>query len=515
MTLQGTGVGITNNSTAAQTFNTAVTTKGGSAFFKALGGGGNLIFNGTVTTPASSGLTITNNTKDQLSQTTNGGNVISAGQVVFAGSNSILGTGITLNGNLVLANPYALSGAGTVTLGYSGAMLTYASDTPLASTNLILSNAVGNANWGTVIMDRATRGAGVTNVIDSLGLGTPTAGQVGFRILGGGNVTSPGTLIVTNATTVNLPSGKFTTIVANGANIILNKLVYTNPATVNITTTGVYLDGTSSGNRILGNITNAVAASFTNFVTLVKAGSGTWSLSGSNTSFTNPILEAGALVIDYSVTNNQFFTGSPGSAASNILSPTTNMLALGGTLSFVGGANQTNTQSIIYFTNATANLVGALEINVVGGSGGAMVLSITNFGTTAGAFGSANFNIGGGGTVTVTGGTANSLLGWSSYFKLIYNGVNFAALDANKNVVGATTQLTQITASSTSVLAGYINGSLTNGNLTNYLVRISNTANSDFFNLGGGTLTMSSGASDQMLYSGGQDGQYMITNGTF
>ena len=499
---------ITNQSTAAQTFNipTKVSSSGN---LKAGYGGGNLIFNGNITF-GGFGMTIVSNT---VTSAANGGNVISAGQVVYNGSNAFAGNNITDNGFLVLGNQYALgtgvTSAGTVTLGGIGAVLNFAIDTALANTALVISNTPSQGNFGTIILNRATRGAGITNTINSIYMGA----QAGLRVMGGGNSTSPGTLLVTNAITVtNTTSGKLTAIVANGANLVFN--TFSLGSTNANVTNNIYLDGTSTGNRILGAMTNTITGgTTTNFMAFTKAGLGTWSLSGASTYTTNTILEAGTLAIDFSVATNQLFAGSPASPVSNILPSGNNVLAQAGTLSFIGAAGVNNTQALGFLGSNSGVVSGAVDVNVNGGAGGTMAVTIANL-TSGAALGSINFNIGASGTVTDSGGAANSLLRAGVYYYAIYNGNNFAVLDANKNVVGATSQLTQITAASTTVNTGYINGSLTNANLTNYLVRISNTADSDFFNLGGGTLTMSAGASDQILYSGGQNGPYMITTTT-
>jgi fibronectin-binding autotransporter adhesin len=167
-------------------------------------------------------------------------------------------------GKVIAANTAAFGNAGQIVT-LNGGTVEFATDT--ASNSYVLNQ--NTSNNGTVILNRATSDTAITYSMGTAQLGR----SVNFNVQKGGNVTDTPTLTLAG---LSLTAG------STGGNTILN------PTTANISITGgvsstsnfaknLQLDGTSTGNTISGDITNG-----TNVVTLIKANTGTWTLSGSN-----------------------------------------------------------------------------------------------------------------------------------------------------------------------------------------------------------------------------------------
>ena len=233
------------------------------------------------------------------------GKVVASNTAAFGNANQI----VTING-----------GTGTT----AGSTLEFATD---AAPNSYVLN-IGSINNGTVILNRASSGTAGT-----YSMGTATLGRsVLFNVQKGGNVTDTPTLTLTGITFSAGSSG--TTIL--------------NPTTANISITGgvssgtnfaktLQLAGTSTGNTISGNITNG-----TNVVTVTKANSGTWTLSGATNSYTGGTnVNAGTLLL---------------SGAGNMPTTGTLLVAAGGNFSLADGTVRTATTTALLSLASGAGL---------------------------------------------------------------------------------------------------------------------------------------------------------------
>jgi autotransporter-associated beta strand protein len=228
-----------------------------------------------------------------------------AGTVTLAGDNSA-GTGTTSisGGTLLVTNVNALNTTGPVGISSTtdSGTLHLATD---SSVNAFRLNGSSN-HPGTVILDRATAGAGITHFSGAAVLG----GNV-WTVEAGGNVTS-GTPVLSIAS-LNLAAGSASTCTFNPttASIVI-------PGEVTIGSSNAAktlgLSGDSTGNEISGDISNGL-----NTVSLRKLGISTWTLSGANSYTGATTIEQGILAFatsDQSLTGGLTF-GSANGAAEN------------------------------------------------------------------------------------------------------------------------------------------------------------------------------------------------------
>jgi len=357
-------------------FGGGVTVGNGTIYFNKLGSAGqnsSLGTNGTITVSGPSA-------------TTTGGlrwigttNEISDKTIVVAGTTgglSLLANGAT-NASLTLNGNINSTGAGSKTLTFGG-----------YSTNTLTLNGVINENGGT----------------NSVVIGTSSSGTV---VLGNNNNSFSGAITVTNGTagqytylstanignagqnstlgkngTINIGSSSSTAFTAlkytgtgETSDKVINLAGTTGGATLDQSGTGnlkfssamtatgvgaktVYLSGSSAGTgELAGNISDLNG----NVITMSKAGSGTWNLSGSNSySGTTTVKDTGVLKVNSTSALSQktSLLGSSGSATT-------------GTLDLTAGGN--------YVANSYGTVSsGGFNMNFTNSSGSSATLRFTN-----------------------------------------------------------------------------------------------------------------------------------------
>ena len=289
---------------------------------------------------------------------------------------------------------------------------------------------VTNVLQGTMaIADFRSLNAANTNAIN---LGT-TSYYAAINVIG-----SPAS--ITNATTSRTINLVGTT---GGAVLLANQSTTALSLTGDINNTGagnktLYLGGVSTlDNTIGGVISNYAASAYT--TSLTKVGSGTWMLTGSNT-------YTGTTTIDQGVLKLKDTTGS-----TDILSSAGNVVftysafnqAAGGTLNYVGYDTGSTEQ-----VGALVLTTGSSTISVTAGSSGTTSLQFASLGTrSTGAM--VDYQPGAGqiGFYTTLPTITNDLIASVAYST--YNGVDWATLDANGNVVAFTDYVTTIPTSGT------------------------------------------------------------------
>lgn len=283
-----------------------------------------------------------------------GATTVNAGRLVMATSNTLSGA-ITVNGGVLeVGHPHALGSAGRA-IGFSAnsdGVVDVACNSSVNAYDLSTSSTA----TGTLRLGRATSGAGIKHVLGYLSHGnnilTVEAGANvtsgiaevqfdGMNLGAGAGYTAPSTL---KATTASISITGLVSIAANSS-----------PKTLK-------LDGDSTGNAISGVIANGL-----NTLTLLKAGSGTWTLSGANTFTGHVTVAQGTLQIEHSsalgsgvktVTLNASAEKRlelDGSKRSIVLPSTLNFLSSGinGTLRNVAGTNTVD--SAITMTSGNGN----------------------------------------------------------------------------------------------------------------------------------------------------------------
>ncbi len=279
---------------------------------------------------------------------------LGSGTWTLSGANTFGGTTTVSAGKLVVANVSALGAYGAfgnrTTIG-NGGTLELATDAPINPEVL----DVGSTVTGTVIVNRATAGAGFTQTF-----GSSLLGNANLSVQAGANVTSGAATLAFQGVSLSAGAAGTTTL---------------NPTTAAISITGgvssssnfaktLNLDGTNASNAISGNISNG-----TNVVSLTKTNSSTWTLSGANTYTGTTGVNGGSLVLDYSSQDN------------SKLSNTSALTLAGGTLVLSGG-NHTETVLSTSLTAATASSVtrssgaAVLQMNAITRNSG----STLNFG---------------------------------------------------------------------------------------------------------------------------------------
>jgi autotransporter-associated beta strand protein len=319
--------GLTNNSTATQTFNLVVNNANNSNTWTQVAGGA-LVFNNTVnlttgTSSTSRTLTLagagsfTFNSSLNNGGTATGGKVVvnAAGGTVNLNAANNLGGGFTVTAGTVNFNNAAALGTGTLELGNTAGAL-YG--------NSVLNNATGSAvtlgNSAVVWAGTAATGVGVqigtaastsaNNINFGSGLVTASTSR-NMNIAGTGVTLSMGTL---NSTTTDSGSVTFTvngvgnTLVFGGYNIranaptSLDNRIDDLAGTANLTITGEIANGNiySNGLRVRGTGVTTFSGNNTyDGLTTMQGVGGTLTLSGNNSGAAGGVtLTAGTLNIN-------------------------------------------------------------------------------------------------------------------------------------------------------------------------------------------------------------------------
>ena len=328
-----------------------------------------------------------------------GATTVNAGRLVLGTSNTLSGA-ITVNGGVLeIGHPHALGSAGRA-IGFSAnsdGVVDVACNSSVNAYDLSTSSTA----TGTLRLGRATPGAGIKHV-----LGYLTHGNNILTVEAGANVTS--SIAEVQFDGMNLGAGAGytapSTLKATTAAISITGLV---SIAANSSPKTLKLDGDSTGNTISGVIANGL-----NTLTLLKAGSGTWTLSGANT-FTGSVTVAlGTLRIEHSsalgsgAKTVMLNAGAEkrleldGSKRSIVLPSTLNFMSSGinGTLRNVAGTNTVNSSITMTSGNGNTKMLsdgGLLLLNsAVTANTGSRILDLggtsaaTN--TFAGVLGNAN-----------------------------------------------------------------------------------------------------------------------------
>ena len=294
-------------------------------------------------------------TVDQvLNQTTGGLTKSGAGTLKLSLANTYSGITTITGGTLVAANVAALGGGGAVnvTNGASGGTLLLSTDT---SVNAFQVGGSSGAGAGTISSDRATPGPGITHF-----LGAGVFGNNTYNFTKGANVTS-GTAAISLAS-LNVTAGSAGTLILNptSADVLIpgNVTIGTNNAAKTL-----QLSGTSTGSNISGNISNGL-----NTLSLSKAGTGTWTLSGANTYTGNTTVSGGTLNITGTLTGNSTSsTLAFGNSAANTAVNLSNNV----TLYAITGANNAGSTAVYNQTAGTVTTTNAVQFgDYVANNGG-------------------------------------------------------------------------------------------------------------------------------------------------
>ncbi len=362
------GNNITLAAGTAATIETASNTTLGGLTMTGTGAGTSLTINGTadLTTLSFSGATTLT---DNLALTNATANVTLAGNIGVSG-----GSGFALTksgfGSLTVRG---IVGTGAA-VGVSGGSLSFNNDG--AGNNGTIAHG-GSVNIGasgtTVNVGNGGASTGNTVAFNTLTMPGTTATTTTFTGTDGYNI-SFATLVMNNST------GQTTTLSPTTTNLTIGNVI--NPmsgfSTGNFDT--VLMDGTSTGNAITGNISDAVGGSFAplvgGFTRVIKQNTSTWTLSGTGSTYTGI---------------TQVLNGTLKSGNNNVI-PLSNLQGVDVTAT---GAGVT---AVYDFAGFNQTLNGARSINL-GGSTSTSAPIVTGVGSTITL----------GGNVTFTG--ANSPLG--------------------------------------------------------------------------------------------------------
>ena len=320
-------------------------------------------------------------------------NAVGAGDMntlTFSGITT-LGGSLTVNlatANLFLAGGVAVSGGPSTSLTKNGfGTLTVAGSIP--STVQIIHNAGtlsfandGAGSNGTIagfqgynILLGASgvtidvRNNGSTNTGNTIALGaltTPATATTTTTTFTGGNNYN------VSFTSFALPgtAGAGTTLVPNSTSVILGNVTnqMSNYATGNYDT--LYLDGTTTGNMIVGNIADAVGGFYSTnaalllggYTRIVKQNTSTWTLSGTGSTYTGIT----------QVTNGTLLSG-----ANNVI-PLGNLQGI----QVAAGVGQTATYDFNGYNQTLNTYPGTPALTLSGGSGGASKPQVLGNGST-------------------------------------------------------------------------------------------------------------------------------------
>ena len=320
-----------------------------------------------------------------------GGSLIknTVGTLTLSGNSTFTGgLNISTSGTLQASGTSAFGAAGsTITFSAgSGAVVDLATDTSVRAYNV----TEGSNRYNTILVDRATAGPGILHSLNALSLGSST-----LTFTKGANVTN-GTASVSFAS-MDLSAGN------NDRNVILNGDAAISIGTVGIISSNsisktLQLDGVSSGNTVTGVISNGTG---TGILSLVKANTSTWTLTGANT-FTGPTTitggtlqignggSSGSIATSSSITNNgalvfNFGSGSP--SYGNTVSGTGALTKLGGAPLTLSGSNTYGGGTTFggWLIAGSSNALGSGTVTLLGTAAGTQGYSLElNSGVTIG-----------------------------------------------------------------------------------------------------------------------------------
>jgi autotransporter-associated beta strand protein len=262
-------------------------------------------------------------------------NKLGANSLTLTAANSYAGATYASGGTLVAADPGAFGAAGKA-ITWAGGAVDFATDTPV---NVYYGN-LGSGASGTVLVNRATPGTGITHT-----LGVSTLGNGTLTVQAGANVTSGIPVLAFDG--INLTAGAAGTLTLSPTTAAI---AITGPVNIggNSFAKTLGLGGTGTGNVVSGVISNGL-----NTVSVAKSGSSTWTLSAANTYTGGTSVAGGTLILDYTMEDN------------SKLSDTGVLTLSGGTLSLAGGTHP----EVVLSTTLAANT----SSNVTGTPGGAVV----------------------------------------------------------------------------------------------------------------------------------------------
>jgi len=267
---------------------------------------------------------------------TNGGSLEISGDIGGAGGLTLVGR----NHQLTLSGNNTFTGAVTISSG-----------------KLILKNSSALGAWGATGTKSVTMTAGTAGnphiVLDGSGGDIDIPTNITFQT---SNVTDPS---IMNAAGNNTVRGNFTMTAGGGdtwISVTNGSLTLMGRFAPNTTGRSLRLDGTTTGSH-LGTIADAGGP---NSLQLRKLGTGTWTLSGTNTYTRDTLIEAGRLVLGAtgsigSSTNINVFSGATFdvSALAGGFTSTTHQAILGGGV-ITGGVTLVDGSRLVPGSNGTA-----------------------------------------------------------------------------------------------------------------------------------------------------------------
>ena len=320
--------------TGTNTYTGTTTISGGTLQLGNGGTTGSLATSSAITNNATLSINRSNTVtegSDFAATITGTGSLIKAGtgNLILNGAN--LGTGsarevLTFSGanagTVTLRNTAALGAAGNVVrfTGAGSGILDIQTDTSLNAYGI----TSGTFNGGTIIANRATAGTNISHALGVLDLSSVT-----MTINKGGNV---GGTAAVSFTELRMSGGNDynPVIVAGNADVSIGSASITN----NGMSKRLQLDGTGSNNTVAGVISNTNNSTAGAVVNLIKANSGTWTISGTNTYTGTTTVNGGTLVIN----------GNQAAATGNVTVSNANTKLMGtGT---IGGATTINAGAI-------------------------------------------------------------------------------------------------------------------------------------------------------------------------
>ncbi len=332
------------------TFNGGLTNSGGSRTLTLTNSGtttlaGNVYLSDDNTT-GSRAMTITNVGQVVISgaiANNSAGNTVAAGlayngttTLTLSGANTFTGAATLTGGTLIAANVNAFTTTAGVTL--SGTVGTTTLDVQTDGGDAAYPINFGSAAVGsTIASDVKTGSVGINHTLGALSTGNAT-----LNIVKGLNVTSGNPSITLGTVGVNAGTAGPTIMNPTTASLSLGAV----SIALNNSAKTLQLDGTSTNNNVTGIIANGL-----NTLSLTKANTSTWTLTGANTYTGSTSVKQGTLIVSGS--------GSiiPASGAAGVIN-------VGNTAALPGAMYQTGSGTVV------SNSSGNFQIGSVAGAWG-------------------------------------------------------------------------------------------------------------------------------------------------